>query len=39
VIPASFDYVRAGSVAEVLSALAGGDEDAKILGGGQSFLP
>ena len=38
-IPASFDYVRAGSVAEVLSALAGGDEDAKILGGGQSFLP
>ena len=38
-IPASFDYVRPGTVGEVVSALAGGDEDAKILGGGQSFVP
>jgi len=38
VIPASFDYLKAGSVEEALSALAA-DEDAKVLAGGQSLLP
>jgi len=39
VIPAAFDYIRPGSVAEAVSALGAGDEDAKILGGGQSLIP
>jgi carbon-monoxide dehydrogenase medium subunit len=39
VIPAAFDYVRPGSVAETVSAIAAGGEDAKILGGGQSLIP
>jgi len=38
-IPASFDYVRASTVAEAVSALASGGEDAKVLGGGQSLMP
>ncbi|HEY8826908.1 MAG TPA: xanthine dehydrogenase family protein subunit M [Jatrophihabitantaceae bacterium] len=38
-IPAAFDYVRPGSVAETVSAIAAGGEDAKILGGGQSLIP
>src|ERR1700691_2762811 len=38
-IPAKFDYVRPGSLAEAVSALAGGGEDAKIIAGGQSLLP
>jgi carbon-monoxide dehydrogenase medium subunit len=38
-IPASFDYVRAGSVDEALSLLAGAGEDAKLLAGGHSLLP
>jgi carbon-monoxide dehydrogenase medium subunit len=38
VIPSSFEYLKATSVAEAVSALAGA-EDAKILGGGQSFIP
>jgi carbon-monoxide dehydrogenase medium subunit len=38
VIPSSFEYLKATSVDEALSALAG-DEDAKVLAGGQSFLP
>jgi carbon-monoxide dehydrogenase medium subunit len=38
VIPSSFEYIKASSVAEAVSALAGAD-DAKILGGGQSFIP
>lgn len=38
-IPAAFDYRKATSVADALSALAAGGEDAKILGGGQSLLP
>lgn len=38
-IPSKFDYVRAGSVDEALSALAAGGEDAKILSGGQSLMP
>jgi carbon-monoxide dehydrogenase medium subunit len=37
-IPSSFDYLRASSVAEAVSALAQAD-DAKVLGGGQSFIP
>jgi CO/xanthine dehydrogenase FAD-binding subunit len=36
--PAAFDYVRAGSVAEALAALADG-EDVRILAGGQSLVP
>lgn len=38
-IPAAFDYVKAGSVDEAVAALAAGGEDAKVLGGGQSLLP
>ena len=38
-IPAKFDYVRAGSVAEAVSALGSGGEDAKLLAGGHSLLP
>ncbi len=38
-IPAEFEYVRADSVESALSALAGGDEDAKLLAGGHSLLP
>ncbi|HTW19909.1 MAG TPA: xanthine dehydrogenase family protein subunit M [Mycobacteriales bacterium] len=38
-IPASVDYVAPNSVAEALSALAAGGEDAKIIAGGQSLLP
>jgi carbon-monoxide dehydrogenase medium subunit len=36
VIPAQFEYVRAGSVDEAVSALS---EDAKVLAGGHSLLP
>jgi aerobic carbon-monoxide dehydrogenase medium subunit len=39
VIPAEFDYVRAGSVEEAVGALADGGEDAKLLAGGHSLLP
>ncbi|HEX6234371.1 MAG TPA: xanthine dehydrogenase family protein subunit M [Jiangellaceae bacterium] len=35
-IPAQFEYVRAGSVDEAVSALS---EDAKVLAGGQSLIP
>jgi carbon-monoxide dehydrogenase medium subunit len=38
VIPASFDYIRPGSLAEATEALAA-DEDAKVIAGGQSLLP
>jgi aerobic carbon-monoxide dehydrogenase medium subunit len=38
-IPAKFDYVRPGSVADAVRALSGGGEDAKIIAGGQSLLP
>src|ERR1700753_4371186 len=38
-IPAKFDYVRPGSVAGAVSALAGGGDDAKVIAGGQSLLP
>ena len=37
--PASFDYVRAESLAEALAALAEGGEDAKPIAGGQSLVP
>ena len=37
--PASFEYVRAGSVEEALAALADGGDDAKPLAGGQSLVP
>ena len=35
-IPAQFEYVRAGSIDEAVSALS---EDAKVLAGGQSLIP
>lgn len=38
-IPNTFDYVKASSVDEAVSALAAAGEDAKVLGGGQSLLP
>ena len=38
-IPAAFDYVKAGSVDEAVAALVAGGEDSKVLGGGQSLLP
>ncbi|MFI6476631.1 FAD binding domain-containing protein [Nonomuraea sp. NPDC050663] len=37
-IPAQFDYVRPSSVQEASQALAG-DDDAKVIAGGQSLLP
>jgi aerobic carbon-monoxide dehydrogenase medium subunit len=39
VIPSKFDYVKPASVADAITALAEGGEDAKILAGGQSLLP
>jgi aerobic carbon-monoxide dehydrogenase medium subunit len=38
VIPAGFDYRRAGSIAEAIELL-GGAEDAKLLAGGHSLIP
>ncbi len=38
-IPAAFDYVRAGSAEEALAALAEHGDDAKLLAGGHSLLP
>ena len=38
-IPAAFDYVRAGSVDEAVQALGAAGEDAKVLAGGHSLLP
>jgi aerobic carbon-monoxide dehydrogenase medium subunit len=38
-IPAAFDYVRAGSADEALAALAQHGDDAKLLAGGHSLLP
>jgi carbon-monoxide dehydrogenase medium subunit len=37
-IPSSFDYVKAGTVADAIAALAS-VEGAKVLGGGQSLIP
>jgi carbon-monoxide dehydrogenase medium subunit len=39
VIPAAFDYVRAGSADEAISLLAEHGDDAKLLAGGHSLLP
>jgi aerobic carbon-monoxide dehydrogenase medium subunit len=39
VIPAAFDYVRAGSADEALAALTEHGDDAKVLAGGMSLLP
>jgi len=38
-IPESFEYVRAGSVAEAISLLETHGDDAKLLAGGHSLLP
>ncbi|HEV2369312.1 MAG TPA: xanthine dehydrogenase family protein subunit M [Acidimicrobiales bacterium] len=38
-IPAAFDYVRAESVAEAISALSEHGDEAKVLAGGHSLLP
>jgi carbon-monoxide dehydrogenase medium subunit len=38
-IPASFDYIRAGSLSDAIQALADGGEDAKVIAGGQSLMP
>jgi carbon-monoxide dehydrogenase medium subunit len=38
-IPAKFDYQRAGSADEAISLLAAAGEDAKLLAGGHSLLP
>lgn len=38
-IPAPFDYVRAGSVEEALAALRDHGDEAKLLAGGHSLLP
>lgn len=38
-IPAKFDYAKPKTVEEAITALADGGEDAKILAGGQSFIP
>lgn len=37
--PAPFDYLRAGTVEEALSALATHGDEARILAGGQSLMP
>lgn len=37
--PAAFDYVAAHSLDEALAILAEGDEDQKVLAGGQSLIP
>jgi aerobic carbon-monoxide dehydrogenase medium subunit len=39
VIPASFDYIRAGSVEEAVDALVAHGDEAKLLAGGHSLLP
>ena len=38
-IPAAFDYVRAGSADEAIAALAEHGDEAKVLAGGHSLLP
>ena len=38
-IPAAFDYIRAGSAEEALAALAEHGDEAKLLAGGHSLLP
>ncbi len=38
-IPAKFEYFKASSVNEAVSALENGGDDAKVIAGGQSLLP
>ncbi len=38
-IPAAFEYHRAGSVSEALSLMAQHGEDAKVIAGGHSMVP
>ena len=38
-IPAEFDYVRAGSVDEAVAAFRESGDDAKVMAGGQSLIP
>ena len=38
-IPAAFDYVRAGSAEEAISLIGQHGDDAKFLAGGHSLLP
>jgi aerobic carbon-monoxide dehydrogenase medium subunit len=38
-IPAKFDYVKASTVNEAVTALENGGEDAKVIAGGQSLMP
>lgn len=38
-IPPAFDYVRAGSIDEAVTALAADPEEAKVLAGGHSLIP
>jgi carbon-monoxide dehydrogenase medium subunit len=38
-IPATFDYIRAGSVDEAIAALTEHGDEAKLLAGGHSLLP
>lgn len=38
-IPAQFEYVRAGSIDEAVSVLADHGDEAKVLAGGQSLIP
>ena len=38
-IPAAFDYVRAGSAAEAISLIGEHGDEAKFLAGGHSLLP
>ena len=38
-IPASFDYIRAGSADEAIAALAEHGDDAKLIAGGHSLIP
>ena len=38
-IPVAFEYARPTTVADAISALTAGGEDAKVLSGGQSLLP
>ena len=38
-IPAQFDYLRAGSVDEAVAALREHGDDAKVMAGGQSLIP
>jgi carbon-monoxide dehydrogenase medium subunit len=38
-IPAAFEYTRAGTLQEAIEALVSGGEDAKLLAGGHSLIP